>query len=50
MYWNNVNYIFSQGETFLDNEVTDLFFGVTKLFQSTNEELRRLIYLFIKVK
>mmetsp|Transcript_33464 Transcript_33464/g.106845 ORF Transcript_33464/g.106845 Transcript_33464/m.106845 type:complete len:850 (-) Transcript_33464:784-3333(-) len=30
------------------SEVTDVFFGVTKLFQSTDASLRRMIYFFIK--
>jgi hypothetical protein len=29
-------------------ETTTVFFGVTKLFQSTNSNLRRMMYLFIK--
>jgi coatomer protein complex subunit gamma len=29
-------------------ETTDVFFGVTKLFQSNNSNLRRMMYLFIK--
>lgn len=29
-------------------ETTTVFFGVTKLFQSTNQNLRRMMYLFIK--
>ena len=42
-------YLAGHGEEFTDIEMTDLFFGVTKLFQSTDISLRRLIYLFIKV-
>lgn len=41
-------YVLSQGEGFTSNEVTDVFFGVTKLFQSTDLNLRRMMYLFIK--
>jgi hypothetical protein len=29
-------------------ETTTVFFGVTKLFQSHNSNLRRMMYLFIK--
>eukprot|EP00735_Rhodelphis_limneticus_P002751 TRINITY_DN1374_c0_g1::TRINITY_DN1374_c0_g1_i1::g.20050::m.20050 TRINITY_DN1374_c0_g1::TRINITY_DN1374_c0_g1_i1::g.20050 ORF type:complete len:900 (-),score=322.79,sp/Q0WW26/COPG_ARATH/44.52/0.0,Adaptin_N/PF01602.15/3.3e-92,COP-gamma_platf/PF08752.5/2.6e-47,HEAT_2/PF13646.1/5.8,HEAT_2/PF13646.1/0.34,HEAT_2/PF13646.1/0.0012,Cnd1/PF12717.2/82,Cnd1/PF12717.2/11,Cnd1/PF12717.2/2.2e+03,Cnd1/PF12717.2/0.00057,HEAT/PF02985.17/1.5e+04,HEAT/PF02985.17/3.6e+03,HEAT/PF02985.17/53,HEAT/PF02985.17/0.083,HEAT_ len=41
-------YLICQGETFSSSEATDVFFGVTKLFQSNNQNLRRLVYLFIK--
>ena len=37
-----------KGESFSSSEVTDVFFGVTKLFQSDNTELRRMTFLFIK--
>ncbi len=37
-----------QGETLSSTEVTDVFFGVTKLFQSHEPSLRRMVYLFIK--
>ncbi len=37
-----------QGETLSSTEVTDVFFGVTKLFQSREPSLRRMVYLFIK--
>lgn len=37
-----------KGETFTSNEITDVFFGVTKLFQSQDPSLRRMMYLFIK--
>ena len=30
------------------SEVTEVFFGVTKLFQSSDASLRRMIYFFIK--
>mmetsp|Transcript_5567 Transcript_5567/g.17583 ORF Transcript_5567/g.17583 Transcript_5567/m.17583 type:complete len:80 (+) Transcript_5567:876-1115(+) len=29
-------------------EVTEVFFGVTKLFQSSDASLRRMVYFFIK--
>eukprot|EP01071_Lankesteria_metandrocarpae_P013303 Lankesteria_metandrocarpae@DN700_c0_g1_i1.p1 len=37
------------GETLTPKQKTDLFFGTTKLFQSNDTQLRRLMYLFIKV-
>mmetsp|Transcript_116325 Transcript_116325/g.329047 ORF Transcript_116325/g.329047 Transcript_116325/m.329047 type:complete len:929 (+) Transcript_116325:105-2891(+) len=43
-----VLYLIQQGEKFTANELTSLFFGVTKLFQSTNTRLRRMVYLLIK--
>jgi len=41
-------YMLFQGEKFTGDDMTGLFFGVTKLFQSTNPKLRRLTYLIIK--
>ena len=41
-------YIMSQGEPLASTELIDVFFGVTKLFQSTDASLRRMTYLFIK--
>jgi coatomer protein complex subunit gamma len=41
-------HIIAQGETLTSSEVTDVFFGVTKLFQSKDTNLRRMMYLFIK--
>lgn len=41
-------HILSQGEPFTSTETTDVFFGVTKLFQSKDSNLRRMMYLFIK--
>ena len=41
-------YILIQGESFTSQELTEMFFGVTKLFQSHNVNLRRMVYLFIK--
>lgn len=32
----------------METESTELFFSITKLFQSENKELRRMIYLIIK--
>lgn len=43
-----VLYLLSQGEKFTPNELTELFFGVTKLFQSQSVRLRRMVYLIIK--
>jgi coatomer protein complex subunit gamma len=41
-------YLISQGEKFSSEDTTQMFFGVTKLFQSPDVHLRRLIYLVIK--
>ncbi|KAG0595341.1 hypothetical protein M758_UG158900 [Ceratodon purpureus] len=41
-------YLINQGETFTKNEATDVFFATTKLFQSKDIGLRRMIYLMIK--
>ncbi|KAI4838559.1 coatomer subunit gamma [Plasmodium brasilianum] len=42
-------YLINKGEDSLTpQECTDIFFSITKLFQSNNEILRRMIYLLIK--
>jgi coatomer protein complex subunit gamma len=41
-------HIVTQGEALSSMEVTEVFFGVTKLFQSPDPYLRRMMYLFIK--
>ncbi|VUZ96132.1 coatomer subunit gamma, putative [Plasmodium vivax] len=42
-------YLINKGEEKLTSqECTDIFFNITKLFQSNNERLRRMIYLLIK--
>ena len=41
-------YLLAQGEAFTPSEATDVFFGVTRLFQSQHPMLRRMMYLFIK--
>jgi coatomer protein complex subunit gamma len=41
-------HILTQGEPFTSTETTDVFFKVTKLFQSKDANLRRMMYLFIK--
>lgn len=41
-------YLIQQGEKFTPQELTKLFFDVTKLFQATNSRLRRMVYLIIK--
>ncbi|CAN6307395.1 unnamed protein product [Urochloa humidicola] len=41
-------YLLNQGETFTKVEATEVFFAVTKLFQSSDAGLRRLVYLMIK--
>lgn len=42
-------YLLNQGETLATKEATDAFFAMTKLFQSNDLVLRRLVYLGIKV-
>ena len=41
-------YLFNQGESFTEDEATGLFFSITKLFQTDDPNLRRLIYTFVK--
>ncbi|KAJ4914285.1 Coatomer subunit gamma [Raphanus sativus] len=41
-------YLLNQGESFTKNEATEVFFSVTKLFQSKDTGLRRMVYLIIK--
>jgi len=41
-------HILNTGETFSSSETMEVFFGVTKLFQSQDSNLRRMVYLFIK--
>lgn len=41
-------HIVTQGDAMSSSEVTDVFFGVTKLFQSNDASLRRMVYFFIK--
>ncbi|KAL4704311.1 hypothetical protein ACJJTC_012887 [Scirpophaga incertulas] len=41
-------YLLNQGEKFTIQEATDTFFATTKLFQSKDVVLRRLVYLSIK--
>jgi len=41
-------WLLSQGEKLSQNETTDVFFGVTKLLQAKDQQLRRLIYLVMK--
>ncbi|KAG0616027.1 hypothetical protein M758_5G084800 [Ceratodon purpureus] len=43
-------YLINQGETFSKKEATEVFFSLTKLFQSKDIGLRRLVYLMIKDK
>ena len=42
-------YLLNQGEMLATKEATDTFFAMTKLFQSNDLILRRLVYLGIKV-
>ena len=41
-------YLLTQGETFTGPDAEAVFFGVTKLFQSQDGNLRRMVYLFLK--
>lgn len=41
-------FLLVKGDSFTSSEVTEVFFGVTKLFQSKDVNLRRMMYLFIK--
>lgn len=41
-------YLRQQGESIGRNEATEAFFAVTKLWQSKDANLRRLVYLAIK--
>ncbi|KAL2231614.1 coatomer subunit gamma-2 [Sesamum indicum] len=41
-------YLLNQGETLTKVEATEVFFAVTKLFQSKDIGLRRMVYLMIK--
>jgi len=41
-------YLVSQGEHFTKTEATDVFFAVTKLFQSKDIPLRRMVFLVLK--
>ncbi|KAL8168169.1 hypothetical protein V2J09_009669 [Rumex salicifolius] len=41
-------YLLNQGDAFTKVEATEVFFSVTKLFQSKDTGLRRMVYLIIK--
>eukprot|EP01006_Ploeotia_vitrea_P031314 TRINITY_DN63632_c0_g1_i1.p1 TRINITY_DN63632_c0_g1~~TRINITY_DN63632_c0_g1_i1.p1 ORF type:complete len:872 (-),score=125.40 TRINITY_DN63632_c0_g1_i1:139-2754(-) len=41
-------YLQAQGDIFTGTEATELFFATTKLLQSTDDTLRRLVYIMIK--
>lgn len=41
-------YLVHHGEEFSAPETTDVFFGVSKLFQSKDPSLRRMLFLFLK--
>jgi hypothetical protein len=43
-----IGWLPQQGDQLTSAETTEVFFGVTKLFQSNNSNLRRMMYLFIK--
>eukprot|EP01063_Lacrimia_lanifica_P005093 TRINITY_DN1290_c0_g1_i1.p1 TRINITY_DN1290_c0_g1~~TRINITY_DN1290_c0_g1_i1.p1 ORF type:complete len:892 (+),score=428.74 TRINITY_DN1290_c0_g1_i1:80-2677(+) len=42
-------YLGARGETLTASEATDIFFGATKLFQSSHQDLRRLVYVLMKL-
>lgn len=44
----NILYMIGQGESLGANEATECFFAITKLFQSSDPVLRRMVYLGIK--
>jgi coatomer protein complex subunit gamma len=41
-------YLLHTGETFPTAEATELFFGITKLFQHRDASLRQMVYCVIK--
>ncbi|CAL8463056.1 g2590 [Coccomyxa elongata] len=41
-------YLLTQGETLTKKEASEVFFSVTKLYQSKDANLRRMVYLVIK--
>jgi coatomer protein complex subunit gamma len=41
-------YLLNQGEVFTKKESSEVFFGVTKLFQNKDTNLRRMVYMCIK--
>ncbi|XP_071960744.1 coatomer subunit gamma-2-like [Antedon mediterranea] len=43
-----IMYVINQGEHIGTNEATEAFFAMTKLFQSSDVTLRRMVYLLIK--
>lgn len=45
---SKILYLLNQGEKFSTQEATDAFFATTKLFQSKDVMLRRMVYLCIK--
>jgi coatomer protein complex subunit gamma len=44
----NLIYLFNQGEHFSEEEGTQLFFAITKLLQSEDAALRRVVYVSVK--
>ena len=45
---NSFDLTINQGETFTKKEASEVFFAATKLFQSKDPHLRRMVYLCIK--
>ena len=43
-----IMWLLSQGEKLTRNETTEVFFGVTKLLQAKDQQMRRLLYLMLK--
>ncbi|CUF48450.1 coatamer gamma subunit, putative [Bodo saltans] len=47
-HMTKILYLLSTGTTFTPIEATDIFFGSTKLFQTDDQKLRRLLFVFLK--
>lgn len=43
-----ISYLINRGETFGTKEATDLFFGISKLFQHKDPSLRQMMYVVMK--
>src|SRR5690606_19400585 len=43
-----IAYVIYSGERFPTSEATDMFFGISKLFQHKDPSLRQMVYLIIK--
>lgn len=47
-HMTKILYLLATGTTFTPIEATDIFFGATKLFQTDDQKLRRLLFIFLK--